>query len=633
MCADTCMPGEANVSLTLPVLATAPKATPLREKVLGSPPMAGKLPDEFRVVTATRAPDAKTITLEIMSIFFPAPSIFDTPHFFSADAFIQYDQPQIDHIAAPRDERHAAVRLTLPVSDAYDGDGKRLIGVLASTDINGIYRGYAIDLPITAPVGASLATPAIASQNPNRASQAAPDAGRAVVEPVASLETPKPPQASPDIRGALGEHALPPIQNPQSKIQNSTISASILLLAFLGGLILNLMPCVFPVLGIKILGFVNQAGASRRKVTLHGIAFTVGVLVSFWILAGLLAVLRASGDQLGWGFQLQSPVFVFVLAALLLVFALSMSGVFEFGLGATSLGAGLQEKSGYTGSFFTGVLATAVATPCSAPLLAPALGAALALPTGESFVVFTLIALGLSTPYLLLSIFPGAVRVLPRPGAWMETFKQLMAFLLYASAGALLWVLAAQTEDSDYALLWVIFGLVIVAVAAWVYGRFAQGAGTPRRRAFGLVAAPVLFIAGIWLGWPPSPDASPAKSAASQNQDAPAMTWGKWSPEVVDAARAAGKTIYVDFTARWCATCQTNKLMVFNSGEVLKYFHEHGVVALRADWTSRNPQITAELARFNRSAVPFNLIYKPNQPAPLVLPELLTPGIVLDALK
>ena len=216
-----------------------------------------------------------------------------------------------------------------------------------------------------------------------------------------------------------------------------------LALAFIGGLILNLMPCVFPVLGIKILGFVNQAGNDRRKVALHGVMFTVGVLASFWLLAGVLTILRTGGAELGWGFQLQSPIFVFLLSVLLLVFALNLSGVFEFGLSAIGVGVGLQSKSGYSGSFFTGVLAT----PCSAPFLAPALGAALALPTAQSFTIFTAIAIGLSTPYLLLSIFPGAIKILPRPGAWMETFKQFMAFPLYATVGYLVWVLAGQLEQ------------------------------------------------------------------------------------------------------------------------------------------------------------------------------------------
>ncbi|MCF7687490.1 MAG: thioredoxin family protein [Cephaloticoccus sp.] len=391
-----------------------------------------------------------------------------------------------------------------------------------------------------------------------------------------------------------------------------------LLLAFVGGLILNLMPCVFPVLGIKILGFVNQAGSDRRKVALHGLVFTIGVLVSFWTLAGVLGVLRASGDELGWGFQLQSPAFVFALSILLLVFALNMSGVFEFGLSAVGVGSGLQMKSGFAGSFFTGVLATVVATPCSAPFLAPALGAALALPLIESFTIFTFIAIGLSTPYLLLSIFPGAIKILPRPGAWMETFKQFMAFPLYATVGYLVWVLAGQVNEGR--MLMVLLGLVLIAMGVWVYGRWnAPGASAGRAR-FGLIAGLIVFALGAWTGWPQAP--SPTE-----------VTWEKWSPETVAKLRGENRTIYVDFTARWCATCQANKKLVFHDAEILRYFRAHNIATLRGDWTNQDPLITAELAHYNRSAVPFNVIWKPGQTEPVILPELLTAGIVLDALK
>ncbi|WP_277558198.1 thioredoxin family protein [Ereboglobus sp. PH5-10] len=561
MCADVCEPGGADVSVTLPVLAAAPKPSALRAKVFATPPMPEKTGSAR--VTASRAPGAKSVTL----VFSPSPvSANDAaPHFFGLDALIQYDQAQSAKI------ENGALSLTLPVSDSYDGDGRRLAGVLAFTDAKDVWRGYDIDVVIGdsddaagAGAGKSSATTAGASA------------------------------------GSAGE------------------IAGTLLLAFVGGLILNLMPCVFPVLGIKILGFVNQAGASRRKVTLHGIAFTVGVLVSFWALAGLLAVLRAGGEQLGWGFQLQSPVFVFALAALLLIFAMSMSGVFEFGLSATSVGGGLQTKGGYAGSFFTGVLATVVATPCSAPFLAPALGAALAMSTGESFFVFTAIALGLSTPYLLLSIFPGAVKVLPRPGAWMETFKQAMAFPLYATVGYLVWVLAGQLSENG--LLMALFAFVLVALGVWFYGRYAAPGNSSRRKTIGIAGALVCLLLGGLLGWP--------RAAAPTD-----IVWEKWSPAAVASAQTSGKTVYVDFTARWCATCQANKKLVFSSDEVNRVFRNKNIVALKADWTNKDAQITAELAKFGRSAVPFNLVYKPGEPEPVVLPELLTPGIVLDALK
>ncbi|HEX3729910.1 MAG TPA: thioredoxin family protein, partial [Opitutaceae bacterium] len=389
-------------------------------------------------------------------------------------------------------------------------------------------------------------------------------------------------------------------------------------LALVGGLILNLMPCVFPVLGLKIIGFVNQAGHDRRKVVEHGLAFAAGVLLSFWALAGALAALRAGGAELGWGFQLQSPAFVFALAALMLVFAMNMSGIFEFGLRATSVGSGLQSRSGLAGSFFTGMLATVVATPCSAPFLAPALGAALALSTGESFLIFTAIAVGLATPYLLLSAFPAAVKVLPRPGAWMETFKQLLAFPLYGTVGYLCWVLAGQVAEND--LLMVFFGLVLVAMGAWAYGRWSAPGASPRSARLALLAGLALAGLGGWVAWPTPP--------------APmAVDWQKWSPDAVAALRADHRIIYVDFTARWCATCQANKKLVFHSDKVLHAFRDKNIATLRADWTNNDPAITAELARYHRSAVPFDVLWLPDNPEPVILPSLLTPGIVLDAVK
>jgi thiol:disulfide interchange protein DsbD len=287
-------------------------------------------------------------------------------------------------------------------------------------------------------------------------------------------------------------------------------------------------------------------------------------------------------------------------------------------LAATGIGSGLQSKSGLTGSFLTGVLATVAATPCSAPFLAPALGAALALSTAQSFAIFTAIAVGLSTPYLLLSAFPAAVRVLPRPGAWMETFKQAMAFPLYATVAYLAWVLAGQLPDTG--LLSALLGLVLVAMGVWAYGRWnAPGASAGRAR-FGMAACAVLIVLGAWTGWP---------RAASPTD----IVWEKWSPEEVDKLRADNRIIYVDFTARWCATCQANKRLVFHSDEVLRVFRERHIATLRGDWTNKDPAITAELAKYHRGAVPFNLVYLPDQADPVALPELLTPSIVLGALN
>ena len=569
MCEDVCIPGGEELQLTLPVYAEEPAVNGELGQRLNA--VVAELPDMPDEWTATASRADKTITLHVQ------PHQADhTPtnlHFFADDDLVGYDLPQT--VTANAD---GSFTLKLQVSAYGPDDATRLVGLLKSDNgwmPDGSLPALRIDVPFTAPTEAMAA-------------------------------------------GTTTTDAAPP----------ATLGLGTLALAFLGGLILNLMPCVFPVLGIKILGFVNQSGSDKRKIVLHGVMFTLGVLLSFWALAGALLALRAGGAQLGWGFQLQSPGFVFGMAVFFLIFALNLSGLFEVGLSATGAGATLQTRDGYTGSFFTGLLATLVATPCSAPFLATALPAALALPTASALVVFTFIALGLSTPYLLLSLFPQAIKVLPRPGAWMETFKQFMAFPLYATTGWLLWVLAAQTSGQETALRNILFGLVLVAMAAWIYGRMGQAYGKPAKQRTGVLLALVLAVGGTWLGWPKSAEAAQAAAAASNE-----VVWEKWSPEAVAQAQAEGRTIYVDFTARWCFTCQTNKAAVFASDEVLNEFADRNVLALKADWTSKDPQITAELAKWNRSAVPFNLLYRAGEPAPVILPEILTPGIVLDALR
>ena len=285
---------------------------------------------------------------------------------------------------------------------------------------------------------------------------------------------------------ALGKAEAAPVEKPAD-----TAFPVQIFFAFVGGLILNLMPCVFPVLGLKIMNFVGQAGEDRRKIVLHGLVFTGGVLLSFWALAGLLMLLRSRGANLGWGFQLQEPGFVITMAVLLLVFAMNMAGVFEVGGKAVGIGSNLTAKSGLQGSFFSGVLATVIATPCAAPLLAPALGAALTLPPVSSFLLFTAIALGLSLPYLLLSSFPALVNLLPRPGPWMESFKQGLSFLLFATVLYLLWVLAAQVDDGSLNLF---LGMAVIAFSCWIYGRWGTPWHTVKVRVIGISLAAFLFL-------------------------------------------------------------------------------------------------------------------------------------------
>jgi DsbC/DsbD-like thiol-disulfide interchange protein/cytochrome c biogenesis protein CcdA len=554
MCQDECVPGSAKVSITLPESGGPAAPDPVWGPRIRE--VLAQLPVSDPAWTPSAMRGADSVTLFIQATPGGGGSSRQAAglHFFSEDGMIASDVPQ-----KVVSDGAGGFTLTLPLASDGPKDAPRLVGVVTSPEgwrSDGSLPGMAVNVPFGEP------------------------------------PAPAPAPAA----GGL---------------------ARTLLLAFIGGLILNLMPCVFPVLGIKILGFVNQAGADRRKVTLHGLVFTSGVVLSFWVLAAVLAVLRAGGSRLGWGFQLQSPEFVFGLAAAMLAFGLNMSGVFEFGLTATGIGSGLQSKSGLLGSFLTGALATVAATPCAAPFLAPALGAALALPLVESFAIFTVISLGLSAPYLVLSAFPSAVKLLPRPGAWMETFKQAMAFPLYATVAYLVWVLAGQLQETG--LLSALFGLVLVAMAVWCYGRWnAPGASAARAR-FGLAACVVLLAAGAWVGWPSAPGADE-------------ITWEKWSPEAVQKLRSEDRIIYVDFTARWCATCQANKRLVFHSDAVLRAFRERHVATLRGDWTNKDPQITAELAKYHRAAVPFNVIWAPGRTEPIILPELLTPSAVLDAL-
>ena len=386
---------------------------------------------------------------------------------------------------------------------------------------------------------------------------------------------------------------------------------------FLGGLILNLMPCVFPVIGLKIMGFVQQSGEDKKKIVLHGIAFTIGVLLSFWALSGVLFALRsaaAPGQEIGWGYQLQNPWTVLVLMLLMFVMGLSMYGVFEIGASATGVGGKLQSKQGVGGSFFSGILATVVATPCSAPFLGAAIGTAIALPPAQFFMSFTAMGLGLSLPYLVLSIFPKLVDLLPRPGAWMESFKQAMSFLLFATAGFLLWVYAGQIGLEN--MLNVVFGLTAIAIAGWIFGRWFTPIRSKNAKIVAIGLCLLFTAMGLKLSIPPE------KSS---------LAWEKWSDERVKELLEEGTPVYVDFTAQWCATCQLNKKRAYPE-EVAKLIESHGIVLLKGDKTSANPAIDAKLEELGRSAIPVNVLYVPDK-EPIITPELLDAKYMTELIK
>ena len=406
-----------------------------------------------------------------------------------------------------------------------------------------------------------------------------------------------------------------------------------LLFAFLGGVVLNLMPCVFPILGIKVLGFVNGRDDSPAQLRASGLAFGAGVVLSFLVLAGGLLALRAAGAGLGWGFQLQSPPVVAGLAVLMVALALNLLGVFTVGEKVASAGGRLDRGEGLSGAFLSGVLAVIVATPCTAPFMGAALGFAIAQPAALALLVFATLGVGMALPYVVLSFRPSLVRRLPRPGPWMETLKQGLAFPLLATAVWLVWVFGLQAGlDAAAGLL---LALVLLGLAAWVWGRWPGHAGhRARTTARAFAAAVVIAAVGVVIVATSleSPLGSGGLGDGGVRQATAAGDWSAWDADRVEALVAAGEPVFVDFTAAWCLTCQVNKKTVLHREVVRQAFADRGVTTMRADWTAEDPAITAALDGFGRSGVPLYVLYPGGDAEPVLLPEVLTTGLVLDAL-
>lgn len=404
--------------------------------------------------------------------------------------------------------------------------------------------------------------------------------------------------------------------------------AQVFLFALLGGMILNLMPCVFPVLSLKVLSLANARGAALREQRLHGLAYTAGVVLSFLALAAVLLGLQAGGAAIGWGFQLQQPAVVATLVFVFFVMGLSMAGVVEFGTSLMGIGGNLQEQEGLKGSFFTGILAAVVASPCTAPFMGAALGYAFTQSMPVAMTVFFALGLGMALPFLILSFVPALSRFMPRPGAWMLSFRQLLAFPLFATAVWLLWVLGNQAGPNGMAV--VLAGCVLLGFACWLWQQRHTREGFARHLRTSLALGSVLLVAGIVA----SPLLRAGGANAAFGELAGAANHEPYSAARLQELRAEGKPVFVNMTAAWCITCLVNERVALSSAGVVKALEEKGVTYLKGDWTNNDPAITAVLREFETAGVPLYLMYPADSSRPAeVLPQILTEGIVLEALE
>ena len=574
ICETICLPAYAELSLEIPVSSGMPEVDPQWLDLFGE--ARDRLP---KVVDGWSIHAAFTDSGYRLSVepSREGGSLPDSVHFYAAGSNV------LDH-AAPQRAVVENGRLTLDLaSSTYALQPSPVLrGVLraeedGSWDTDGAVSGLQVEVPV-------------AGGPPPQESESGAAAG-------AGLSTP-------------GETS-----------QGFTLVLA-LVFAFFGGILLNLMPCVFPILSLKILGAASQGGGDRVRIRNQGVVFGLGVVLAFLALGGLLIVLRAGGAQLGWGFQLQSPTFVALMAALFFAIGLNLMGVFEVGAALTRVGGRVGEPSGYGESLASGVLATVIATPCTAPFMGAALGFALTRSVLETLLIFGFLGLGMALPYLILSLAPGFLERLPRPGPWMETLRQILAFPMFATVIWLVWVFGQQTGVGGASHL--LSAFLLVTAAGWMVRRWQR---TDLRS--GVVARVVSL--GILAG-------AALLVARGSGQEAPLMVmeegWLPFTQEEVERTLAQGKPVFVDFTAAWCLTCQVNERLVLSTETILGAFRERNVALFKADWTRQDPEITAALEALDRSGVPVYALYRGGPGAtPHLLPAILTERIVLDALE
>ncbi|AGH97063.1 protein-disulfide reductase DsbD family protein [Micavibrio aeruginosavorus] len=422
-----------------------------------------------------------------------------------------------------------------------------------------------------------------------------------------------------------------PTQDPSpAPAAPTTTLMQALLFALLGGMVLNLMPCVFPVLSLKALKLVQMQGKDKDHARAHGLAYTAGILVCFGIVAGALIALKSGGAQIGWGFQLQNPQVILALAYLLFVIGLSLSGVFEFGGQLAGVGQKLAGQSGLRGSFFTGMLATIVATPCTAPFMAAALGYALVQPPVTALSVFMALGFGLALPYLALCFIPALARALPKPGAWMLRFREFLAFPMYGSAVWLVWVLSLQS--GPHGVLAALVGMVLIAFALWMLShRPDAGMGRMIITLLGLIALALALLPFAPMS-KPMMDTAPVGMVQTANGDAEPFTTAR-----LNELLATDQAVFINMTAAWCITCKVNERVAIATMDTMNLFKDKNIAYLKGDWTNQNPDITKFLESYGRNGVPLYVYYPPavngTRPDAVVLPQLLTPGIVADVIN
>lgn len=589
VCSDsTCLPGESSGTITLPVSKNEPILSVQNAEIFKLA-RAG-LPQKLEAMNAQRQENLVTLSFQVQNQV-------DKVEFFPEV------QHAIDSSAEPILETQAGAPNQYTAILSESQAAPKLKGVLVVHSSQG-KTAYEVDLPI-APGSEEEMTTALAETH---AEEPAISQDKAIVT-----------EASSEFEGGL---------------------LLAIFFAFIGGMILNLMPCVLPVISFKVLSFVKLAGQSRKMVFQHGLAFSFGVILSFWVLASFLLILQAYGRSVGWGFQLQEPLFVAILAALIFIFGLSLFGLFEIGTSLISAASQAQQAAGkrneLVSSFFSGILATAVATPCTGPFLGSAVGFAVTLPAIQALLIFTSIGLGMSFPYIALTAFPKLLRFMPKPGAWMVIFKEIMGFLMMATVLWLVWVFGAQTGSFAVSLL--LAGFFLLAVAGWVYGKWDTlvQARVTRLTARAIVIVIValgsnaIFLSSSsWAEAMGGTHITPTKSMEGKVADA----WEEFSPQRLAELREQGIPVFIDFTAKWCLICQANHL-VLSTDQVEKKFSELGVVRMKADWTKRDEVIAAELKKLGRNSVPLYVLYTHDDESKRhILPQVLTPEVVLATLE